>query len=88
MPADILSTKLIRRLKTDSKRRAALLDCLYDLTNKEKGCLRKIILNNYKEQCLSIGTPGCCSNYDPLLQAYKEFNIRKFSTADIKLPHR
>ena len=50
---DILLKKLARRLKTKAKKRAELYYYIYALTNKEKGCLQKIILENYKEQSLS-----------------------------------
>ena len=50
---------------------------MYALVNKEKGCLWKIILENYKEQSPSTGSQGYCSNYNPTLRAFKEFNIYK-----------
>ena len=46
---DILLKKLARRLKTKAKKRAELSYYIYALINKEKGYLRKIILENYKE---------------------------------------
>jgi len=39
LPADILLKKLVWRLKTKAKKRAALFHCIYALINKEKGCL-------------------------------------------------
>ena len=49
LPIDILLKKLARRLKTKAKKRVELCYYIYALANKEKGCLRKIILENYKE---------------------------------------
>lgn len=77
LPADILPKKPARRPKTEAEKRAALSHCMYALVNEEKGCLRKIILENYKEQSPSTGGQGCCSNCDPTLRAFKEFDIRK-----------
>jgi len=39
LPMDILLKKLVWRLKTKVKKRAALSHCIYALVNKEKGCL-------------------------------------------------
>jgi hypothetical protein len=77
LPADILPRKPARRLKTEAEKRAELSHCIYALANEEKGCLRKIILENYKEQSPSAGGQGCCSNCNPTLRVFKEFNIRK-----------
>jgi len=77
LPIDILLKKLAQRLKTKAKKRAALSYYIYALINKEKGCLQKIILENYKEQSPSTSGQGCYSNYNPTLQAFKEFNIHK-----------
>ena len=49
LPTDILLKKLARRLKTKAKKRVELSYYIYTLINKEKGYLRKIILENYKE---------------------------------------
>ena len=46
---DILLKKPARRLKTNVKKKAALSNYIYAFVNKEKGCLQKIILENYKE---------------------------------------
>ena len=48
--ADILPKKSAWRQKTNTKKRTALSYYIYALVNKEKGCLQKIILENYKEQ--------------------------------------
>ena len=48
--ADILLKKPAWRRKTDTEKRAALFYYIYALVNEEKGCLQKIILENYKEQ--------------------------------------
>jgi len=77
LPMDILLKKPARRLKTKAKKRAALSHYIYTLMNEEKGCLQKIILENYKEQSPSTSGQGCCSNYNSTLRAFKEFNIHK-----------
>ena len=83
LPADILPKKPAQRPKTDAEKRAALSHCMYAFANEGKGCLRKIILENYKEQSPSTGGQGCCSNCDPTLRAFKEFDIREPHTERI-----
>jgi len=84
LPAvDILPKKPVWRLKTDIEKKTALSYCMYVFANEEKGCLWKIILENYKEQSLSTGGQGCCSNCNPTLQVFKEFDICKPHTKGI-----
>ena len=75
--ADILLKKPTWRQKTNIKKRAALSCYIYALVNKEKGCLQKIILENYKEWFPSTSGQSCCFNCNSILQAFKEFNICK-----------
>ena len=72
-----------KRVKTNIKKRAALLDILYELINKATGYLRNILLKPYKETSPLSRGPRCCSNYDNLLQAYKEYNIVVLYTRNI-----
>jgi hypothetical protein len=60
-----------------------LLDILYELANKATRYLYNILLKPYKKTSpLSRGL--CyCSNYNNLLQAYKEYNIIILYTRNI-----
>ena len=61
----------------------ALLDILYKLANKATRYLYNILLKLYKETSpLSRGL-GYYSNYNNLLQAYKEYNIIALYTRNI-----
>ena len=65
------------------EKQAALLDILYELINKATRYLRNILLKPYKETSpLSRGL-RYYSNYDNLLQAYKEYNIIILYTRNI-----
>ena len=72
-----------KRVKTDTEKWAVLLDILYKLINKATRYLYNILLKLYKETSpLSRGL-RCCSNYNNLLQAYKEYNIIILYTRNI-----
>ena len=62
-------------LNIPAEKRVALSRRIYALANEEKGCLRNTILENDKEQSPSTGSQGCCSNCDPTLRAFKEFDV-------------
>ena len=64
-----------KRAKTNIEKQAVLLDILYELANEATGYLCNILLKLYKETSpLSRGL-YYYSNYNNLLQAYKEYNI-------------
>ena len=56
-----------KRVKTDIKKRAVLLNILYKLVNKATKCLRNILLKLYKETSLLSKGLRCCFNYNNLL---------------------
>ena len=60
-----------------------LLDILYKLINEATGYLYNILLKLYKETSLLFKGPCCCSNYNNLLQAYKEYDIITLYTRNI-----
>ena len=68
-------------VKTNTEKQVALLDILYELVNKATRYLRNILLKPYKE--ISLLSRGLCSNYNNLLQAYKEYNIIALYTRNI-----
>ena len=72
-----------KRVKTDIKKWAVLLDILYKLTNKATRCLYNILLKLYKEMSLLFKGLHCCFNCNNLLQAYKEYNIVILYTRNI-----
>jgi len=61
----------------------ALLDILYELVNKATRYLRNLLLKPYKERSPLFRGPRYCSNYNNLLQAYKEYNIIILYTRNI-----
>ena len=61
-----------------------LLDILYRLANKATKYLYNILLKPYKETNLLYRGLRYCSNYNNLLQAYKEYNIVALYTMNIK----
>ena len=61
----------------------ALLDILYELINKATRYLRNILLKLYKETSPLSRGPRYYSNYNNLLQAYKEYNIIILYTRNI-----
>ena len=64
-----------KRAKTNTEKWVVLLDILYKLINKATRYLYNILLKLYKDiSPLSKGLRHC-SNYNNLLQAYKEYNI-------------
>ena len=56
---------------------------MYELINKATGYLRNILLKLYKETSPLSRGPRYCSNYNNLLQAYKEYNIITLYTRNI-----
>ena len=51
--------------------------------NKATGCLRNILLKLYKETSPLSRGPYYCSNYNNLLQTYKEYDIVILYTKNI-----
>ena len=72
-----------KRAKTNIEKWAVLLDILYKLINKATGYLYNILLKLYKEISLLFKGLHYCSNYNNLLQAYKEYNIIILYTKNI-----
>ena len=72
-----------KRVKTDIKKQAVLLDILYKLINKATGYLYNILLKLYKEISPLSKSPHCCFNCNNSLQAYKEYNIITLYTRNI-----
>ena len=64
-----------KKVKTNIKKQAVLLDILYKLVNKATRYLYNILLKLYKETSLLFKGLCCCFNCNNLLQAYKEYNI-------------
>ena len=64
-----------KRAKTNTEKRAVLLNILYKLTNKTTKYLHNILLKLYKEISLLFKGPRYYSNYNNSLQAYKEYDI-------------
>ena len=72
-----------KRVKTNIKKQAVLLDILYKLINKATGYLHNILLKLYKEISPLFKSLHCCFNCDNSLQAYKEYNIVILYTKNI-----
>ena len=72
-----------KRIKTNAKKQAVLLDILYELANKATRYLYNILLKLYKETSPLSKSLYCCSNCNNLLQAYKEYNIVILYTKNI-----
>ena len=64
-----------KRAKTNIKKWAVLLNILYKLVNKATKYLYNILLKLYKETSPLSKSLYCYSNYNNLLQAYKEYDI-------------
>ena len=72
-----------KRIKTNIKKQAVLLNILYKLINKATRYLYNILLKLYKETSLLSRNPRCYFNYNNLLQAYKEYDIIILYTKNI-----
>ena len=70
-------------MKTNVEKLVVLLNILYKLINKATGYLYNILLKLYKETSLLFKGLYYCSNYNNLLQAYKEYNIIILYTRNI-----